>query len=226
MENNMKIKDLLDESPMLIPDSANDSKHAIKHEDAMKQHFENLITKNSEWEKQIKEFTLKRIENNYILIDESNILLYGLHFINFRDGISVKWMKNYSKVKGLTSLIFTEIIKYDDFCDVIYSGDTHTSSNYNLHKNAKFFKQLKVDVWDEKKKEITTEDPYSGIYSNKKQFRFKLIETLSKSDLEDENFNSPYLFENFEPTYENILHNFQFFVYAYFFDGVAFEKQE
>lgn len=226
MENRkiLIIKDLL-ETPFLLSDQSSSLQRALDHRKEMKIHFEKIIGEKSDWEKKLKGTTLKRYKNNYILFDDNGILFYGLEFSKFEDVISVKWMENYSTIKGLTSLIFTEILKYDDLTDVIYSGDTHTVDNFKLHQQLKYFYQLHVDVWDERKKMVTIENPYSGIFGNKKQFRFRLAESISKDYAEDINFISIYLNENFELTTENIEHNLEFFTWAFFFDMINFEKE-
>ena len=48
----------------------------------------------------------------------------------------------------------------------------------------------------------------------------------SKNDVEDIDFRSIYLKENFDLTTENIEHNLQMYVFSYFFDGVLFEKSQ
>jgi hypothetical protein len=213
----MKLKNLL-ETPMIISPAMAQSPIAKKHRENMQFHFEKLIGEKAEWSKKVKHLLLKRVENNYILFnEEKGELYYGLQFLKFSDGITIKWMENYSSVSGLTNLVFTEILKYDDFVDAIYSGDSHTPENIELHKNLKKFTQLSVEVWDDKSKSITDENPYSGIYSNKKQFRFRLLEGIDPSHLEDETIRSIYLEEGFEPTKENLDHDLEYFICAYFF---------
>lgn len=212
----MKLVDIL-ESPIALSDTMTKTTIAKNHKDNAKKYFVSLMSSNSDWGKKVKHLTLKRINNNYILIDdEKKELYYGLNFMKFNDGITVKWMENYSNVKGLTELIFTQIIKYDNFTDIIYSGDSHTPENIELHKKLNKFKQLKVEVWDDKLKKITNDNPYSGIYANSKQFRFSLLENIDSDFNESENIISIYLQEGYEKTKENLDHDLEFFICCYF----------
>lgn len=211
----MKVFELL-ESPAKLSQKIVDSPIAKKHSDNMKKHFEELMTKKSDWEKEVKTFILKRVDESYILTNsDASALYYGLNFTKFADGITIKWVENYSDIRNLTQLIFTQIIKYDSHTKFIYSGDVHTPDSVGLHGDLKKFKQLDVVVWDDKKKEITDDDPYSGIYNTSKQFRFGLKEEYS-GFIEDETRTSIFLKEGFEKTYLNLSHDLEFFIELFF----------
>lgn len=195
----MKLKDLL-ESPYVLSKASENLPMAIKFKDEMKKLFSDNINKDYDWTKSIKGLYLVRVDNNYILFNKkTKELYYGIKFKKYEDGISIEWMENYSTIRGLTILVFTNIIKYDSLTDTIYSGDVHTTDNINLHSNLKKFTQLEIDIWDDKKKEIINTNPYDGIYNNHKQFRFKLKDdTIIKEFIEDENIKSLFLNDGFD----------------------------
>ena len=195
----MNLKDLL-ESPGVLSQDVENLPRVIKFKDEMKQIFIDNINKSFDWLKSIKGLNLARIDNYYVLFNKkTKELYYGIKFKKYVDGISIEWMENYSNIKGLTILVFTNIIKYDSLTDTIYSGDVHTTDNINLHSNLKKFTQLDIDIWDDKKKEIINDDPYIGIYNTNKQFRFRLKEDPNiKEFIEDENIKPIFLNEGFD----------------------------
>lgn len=195
----MKLKKLL-ETPGVLSKASENLPRAIEFKDEMKKLFSDNIHKDYDWTKSIKGLYLVRVDNNYILFNKkTKELYYGIKFKKYEDGISIEWMENYSTIRGLTILVFTNIIKYDSLTDTIYSGDVHTTDNINLHSNLKKFTQLEIDIWDDKKKQVITDDPYNGVYNTNKQFRFKLKdETIIKEFIEDENIKSLFLNDGFD----------------------------
>jgi len=171
----MKLKNILNEMPLLIPSVKKDkSLLAQLTLEEQKKIFEHLIPMKGIWEQNIGKLTLKKVKNNYVLYDTLKILVYGLSFKSFNDGITVEWMENYSSMRGLTVQVFTTILKNDPDVTVIYSGAQHSPENKKMHQDLTKFKELNVDVWDDSKKEISFIDPYSGFSRGHKQFRFTL----------------------------------------------------
>lgn len=174
-EKIMQLKNLLSETPILIPSIKKDESALSNITlEKQKKYFESLIGKSGEWETKVRKATLKKVKNSYILFSNNNELLYGLKFEKFNDGITISWMENYSNLRGLTVNIFTSILKFDPSVKEIYSGSQHTPENKRLHMNLKKFKNLNIDIFDDSKKEITFENPYVGFNRGYKQFRFSL----------------------------------------------------
>lgn len=215
----MKLSKMITETPLMIPSIKNDTTILAKLSlEKQKKKFENAIHLDGDWEKKIRKLTLKKVKNYYILYDVNNVLFYGLEFTRFNDGITVEWMENYSSLRGLTATIFTNILKYDNSISAIYSGDQHTPENKRLHSDFKKFKQLNVNIWDDSKKEITFENPYTGSNSIKKQFIFTLKESFLP-EKEDERRTILFMSEGFELTTENIEFDLNLFTNLYFFEA-------
>ncbi len=222
----MKFKNLI-ETPSVLSKESENSHSAMKFKNTIKNEFELNIDAPFDWTKSIKGLLLSRVDNNYVLFNKkTKELYYGIKFKKYEDGISVEWMENYSNIRGLTVLVFTNIIKYDSLTDIIYSGDIHTADNINLHSNLKNFTQLEIDIWDDKKKEIIYTKPYEGLYNNHKQFRFKLKDDIEiKEFIEDENIKSIFLntgFDIFES--ENLECDISHFIDLYFINWFQYTE--